>query len=244
MPAYKSKQRYIWGDFLFLEIINTVLTNLMYFTLHLQSASSFPRPLSAKQETEYFEKMKNGDTAARTALIEHNLRLVAHVSKKYFSLTADSDDLISIGTIGLIKAIDTFSFDKGVRLGTYASRCIENEILMHLRGQKKTAQDISMNEPIDSDGEGNPLTFSDVIFQDDTIADDIDIQEKEKQLYAFIKQLKSSTEKEILILRYGLYNTQPLTQREVAQKLGISRSYVSRIEKRVIEKLRIFFGVE
>ena len=220
------------------ELLQTILSNLMYFTLHLQNANSFPKPLYAKRERECFEKMKGGDTAARTQLIEHNLRLVAHVSKKYYSMTADSDDLISIGTIGLIKAINTFDYEKGARLATYAAHCIQNEILMHLRTLKKTAQDISMNEPIDSDGEGNPLTFSDVIYEDDTIADDIDLNDKTVQLYQYIEDLKNPMEKEIIILRYGLYNKKPLTQREVAQRLGISRSYVSRIETRVLEKLR------
>lgn len=226
-----------------LELLSTVFSNLLYFTLHLQNANSFPKPLSAKKERECFEKMKQGDTAARTELIEHNLRLVAHVSKKYYSLTADSDDLISIGTIGLIKAIGSFDYEKGARLATYAARCIENEILMHLRAQKKTAQDISMNEPIDSDGEGNPLTFSDVIYEDDTIADDIDLNDKTVKLYEFVKAMDNPMEKEIIVLRYGLYNTKPLTQREVAQRLGISRSYVSRIETRVLGKMRNWFEV-
>lgn len=223
------------------ELLQAILSNLLYFTLHLQNANSFPKPLSAKRERECFEKMKQGDTAARTELIEHNLRLVAHVSKKYYSLTADSDDLISIGTIGLIKAINTFDYEKGTRLATYAAHCIQNEILMHLRTLKKTAQDISMNEPIDSDGEGNPLTFSDVIYEDDTIADDIDMNDKTVKLYEFVKSMENPMEKEIIILRYGLYNTKPLTQREVAQRLGISRSYVSRIETRVLGKMRKWF---
>lgn len=229
---------------MFLEIINAVFSNLLYFTLHLQNANSFPKPLSAKEETECFEKMKAGDEQARTKLIEHNLRLVAHVSKKYYSLTADSDDLISIGTVGLIKAISSFDYEKGARLATYAARCIENEILMHLRSQKKNTQDISMSEPIEADGDGNPLTFSDIIFVDDTIADDIDIQEKTRQLYSFVENLSNKAEQEVIILRYGLYNIKPLTQREVAAKLGISRSYVSRIEKRVLEKMRTYFGIE
>ncbi len=226
-----------------LEILNAVISNLLYFTLHLQNANSFPKPLSAKKERECFEKMKSGDTTARTELIEHNLRLVAHVSKKYYSLTADSDDLISIGTIGLIKAINTFDYEKGTRLATYAAHCIQNEILMHLRTLKKTAQDISMNEPIDSDGEGNPLTFSDVIYEDDTIADDIDLSDKTVKLYEYVSSMDNQMEKEIIVLRYGLYNTKPLTQREVAQRLGISRSYVSRIETRVLGKLREYFKV-
>lgn len=220
------------------EIINAVISNLMYFTLHLQNANSFPKPLSAKRERECFDRMKSGDEQARQELIEHNLRLVAHVTKKYYSLTADSEDLISIGTIGLIKAVNSFDFDKNVRLATYAARCIENEVLMYMRSSRKNSQDISMSEPIDTDSEGNPLTFSDVIYEYDTIADDIDLNEKTKQLYDFVEELKSETEKTIIMLRYGLYNKMPLTQREVAQRLGISRSYVSRIEKRVLEKLK------
>ncbi|MBR3753514.1 MAG: RNA polymerase sporulation sigma factor SigK [Clostridia bacterium] len=220
------------------ELLQTILSNLMYFTLHLQNANSFPKPLSAKRERECFDKMKSGDEQARKALIEHNLRLVAHVTKKYYSLTADSEDLISIGTIGLIKAVNSFDYEKNVRLATYAARCIENEVLMYMRSSRKNSQDISMSEPIDTDSEGNPLTFSDVIYEDDTIADDIDLSEKTKQLYSFVEELESETEKTIIVLRYGLYNKKPLTQREVAQRLGISRSYVSRIEKRVLEKLK------
>lgn len=226
-----------------LEIINTVLGNLLYFTLHLQNGGSFPKPLSAQKEKECFARMKGGDTQARLELIEHNLRLVAHVAKKYYSMTADSDDLISIGTIGLIKAIDSFDSDKGTRMATYAARCIENEVLMHLRSQKKTAQDISMSEPIDTDGDGNPLTLSDVIYEDDTIAEQIDLNLKSQQLYRYVSELNSSVERQIITLRYGLNNKKPLTQREVAQQLNISRSYVSRIEKRAIEKLRERFGV-
>lgn len=220
------------------EIICTVLSNLMYFALHIKNANSFPRPLSAKEEQLCFEKLKSGDEEAAQRLIEHNLRLVAHVTKKYYSLTADSDDLISIGTIGLIKAVRSFNCEKGARFATYAARCIENEVLMHLRSMKKTAQDISMNEPIESDGEGNPLTFSDVIYEDDTIAEDIDLIENTKKIYEYVSNMKNEAEKEIIIRRYGLYNTKPLTQREVAQRLGISRSYVSRIEKRLLESLR------
>ncbi len=225
-----------------LQLLSIVLSNLIYLPLHLQNSSSFPKPLSAKDERTYFEKMKNGDKEAGKKLIEHNLRLVAHVTKKYYSMTADSDDLISIGTIGLIKAVNSFDYEKGTRLATYAARCIENEVLMHLRAQKKNAQDISMSEPIDSDSDGNPLTFSDVVYVDDTIADDIDLSEKTQKIYEFVESMKNTAEKEILILRYGLYNTKPLTQREVAQRLGISRSYVSRIEKRVLEKMRESFG--
>ena len=222
------------------ELLSAVFSNLLYFTLHLQNGSSFPKPLNAAEEKKCFERMNCGDKEAAKELIEHNLRLVAHVTKKYYSLTADSDDLISIGTIGLIKAVNSFDYEKGARLATYAARCIENEVLMYLRSMKKTSQDISMSEPIDTDSDGNPLTFSDVVYEDDTIADDIDLNEKTQKIYEFVNQMKNPAEKEIIILRYGLYNKKPLTQREVAQRLGISRSYVSRIEKRVLERMRDF----
>lgn len=222
------------------ELISTVFSNVMYFALHIRNANSFPKPLSAKEEKICFEKMKNGDKQAARKLVEHNLRLVAHITKKYYSLTADSDDLVSIGTIGLIKAVNSFDINKGARFATYAARCIENETLMYLRSMKKTSQDVSINEPIESDGEGNPLTYCDVIYEDDTIADDIDLNQKTEKIYEFVSNMKNEAEKEIIIRRYGLYNTKPLTQREVAQRLGISRSYVSRIEKRILERMREF----
>ena len=229
---------------MFTEFLNAVLSNLLYFALHLQNGGSFPRPLSAEKEKECFSKMKDGDEPAKKELVEHNLRLVAHITKKYYSQFGESDDLISIGTIGLIKAINSFDYSKGTRLATYAARCIENEVLMHFRAQKKCSQDISMSDPIDSDSEGNPLTLSDVIFVEDDIADDIDSSDKNKRLYECVEKLKNPREKQIIIMRYGLYNTKPLTQREVAQQLKISRSYVSRIEKRVLDKLRKDFNVD
>ena len=220
------------------ELLNAVLSHLLYFTLHLQNAGSFPKPLSAKEERACFERMKAGDRAAQKKLVEHNLRLVAHIIKKYYAQSGEEEDLISIGTIGLIKAVNSFDYGKGTRLATYASRCIENEILMYFRAQRKTAQDISMNEPIDADSEGNPLTLSDVIYEEDDIAEKIDDSIRTKMLYTLIEQLEDEREKRIVILRYGLYNRKPLTQQQVAQRLGISRSYVSRIEKRVLERLR------
>ena len=168
-----------------------------------------------------------GDEDAADVLIEHNLRLVAHIIKKYYSSFSEQEDLISIGTIGLIKGIRTFDADKGTRLATYAARCIENEILMHFRSQRKSAQDVSMSDPIDIDSEGNPLTLSDIIYTNDTIADDLDIKLKSEQLRRYIGELKDPRERMIIILRYGLMDDRPLTQREVAKKLNISRSYVS-----------------
>ena len=220
------------------ELLNAVLSLLLYFTLHLENAGSFPKPLGAKEERDCLEKMKAGDTAAQKKLVEHNLRLVAHIIKKYYAQSGEEDDLISIGTIGLIKAVNSFDYSKGTRLATYASRCIENEILMYFRARRKTAQDISMNEPIDADSDGNPLTLSDVLYEDDDIADRIDADQRTQRLYQLIEQMEDQREKQIVILRYGLYNTKPLTQQQVARRLGISRSYVSRIEKRVLERLR------
>ncbi len=212
--------------------------------LHLENSGSFPKPLSAKKEREALEKMKQGDTAARDLLIEHNLRLVVHIIKKYYANYSDQDDLISIGTIGLIKAVNSFDADKGTRLATYAARCVENEILMYFRGQKKSSQDISMSEPIDMDSEGNPLTLSDIIYTDDNIADDIDKRMKLQKLQKLITEMKDPREKEIIIKRYGLDGRLPLTQREVADRLGISRSYVSRIEKKALYDLRKAFDGE
>lgn len=225
-------------------LIQLILQNLTFFALHLKNLTSFPKPLSAKRETELLHKMKyQGDTDARTELIEHNLRLVSHIIKKYYAGYDEQEDLISIGTIGLIKAIDSFDVDKGARLATYAARCIENEILMHYRSRKKDAGNISVNEPIDTDSEGNPLTLIDIISVDDTICDDIDLKNKSQLLYSYIDEMKSERDKQIIILRYGLYNQKEMTQNEIAKALGISRSYVSRIEKRVIEELREKFSV-
>lgn len=212
--------------------------------LHLENSGSFPKPLSAKKEREALEKMKQGDTAARDLLIEHNLRLVVHIIKKYYANYSDQDDLISIGTIGLIKAVNSFDADKGTRLATYAARCVENEILMYFRGQKKSSQDISMSEPIDMDSEGNPLTLSDIIYTDDNIADDIDKRMKLQKLQKLITEMKDPREKEIIVKRYGLDGRLPLTQREVADRLNISRSYVSRIEKKALHDLRKAFDGE
>ena len=225
-------------------LIQLILQNLTFFALHLKNLTSFPKPLSTKRETELLHKMKHqGDTEARTELIEHNLRLVSHIIKKYYANYDEQEDLISIGTIGLIKAIDSFDVDKGARLATYAARCIENEILMHYRTRKKDSNNISVNEPIDTDSEGNPLTLIDIISVDDTICDDIDLKNKSRQLYNYIEAMDSDRDKQIIILRYGLYNQKEMTQNEIAKSLGISRSYVSRIEKRVIEELREKFSL-
>ena len=226
------------------QLIQLILQNLTFFALHLKNLTSFPKPLSAQRERELLQKMKqNSDPNARNELIEHNLRLVSHIIKKYYSTYDEQEDLISIGTIGLIKAIDSFDVDKGIRLATYAARCVENEILMHYRGRKKDSNIISVSEPIDTDSEGNPLTLIDIISVDDTICDDIDLKNKSCQLYNYIEAMENERDRQIIILRYGLYNQKEMTQNEIAKALGISRSYVSRIEKRVIEELREKFSV-
>lgn len=228
-----------------LQLIQMILQSLTFFALHLKNLTTFPKPLSAKQEKELLRKMKReNDASARSELIEHNLRLVSHIIKKYYANYDEQEDLISIGTIGLIKAIDSFDADKGARLATYAARCIENEILMHYRSRKKDSNVVSINEPIDSDSEGNPLTLIDIISIDDTICDDIDTKNKTAQLYEMIKNMTDERDREIIIKRYGLYNQREMTQNEIAKELGISRSYVSRIEKRVIGELREKFSVD
>lgn len=212
--------------------------NLLVFILHITNAESFPPPLSKKEELKALEGLKKGEKDAKDKLIKHNLRLVAHIIKKYYSNYSDQDDLISIGTIGLIKAINTFNTDKGTKLATYASRCIENEILMYFRNIKKTSNDVSFSEPIDMDSEGNPLTLMDIIYIDDTIIDDIDTKDKIKSVIDFIRNIEDERDKTIIIKRYGLDGNKPKTQREVAKELNISRSYVSRIEKRILESIR------
>lgn len=221
------------------EALRLILENFLFFFLHLKNLTSFPKPLSAAEEKELFEKAKEKkDSDARQRLIEHNLRLVSHIIKKYYSGYDEQEDLISIGTIGLIKAVDSFDCSKGTRFATYGARCIENEILMYFRSKKKDSNTVSVNEPIDIDSEGNPLTLIDVIYCDDTISDDIDLKRKTDRLYELVEQIPDKRDREIIIRRYGLYNTKELTQREIADKMGISRSYVSRIEKRVLGELR------
>lgn len=222
-----------------IESVLGLVSNLLFFALHLSpTGNSFPPALSAKQEQDCLQRMKRGDGNAKNELIEHNLRLVAHIIKKYYSNSSQQEDLISIGTIGLIKAVNTFDADKGTRLATYAARCIENEILMHFRAQKKSAQDVSMNEPIDTDSEGNPLTLMDIISTEDEIVEDIYRLSMIKKLNAELRKITDEREKTIIILRYGLNGNKPMTQLEVSERLGISRSYVSRIEKRVLSRMK------
>ena len=182
--------------------------------------------------------MAQGDKNARAVLIERNLRLVSHIVKKYYSKTNDTDDLISIGTIGLIKAIDSFDYTKGTRLATYASRCIENEILMYFRSLKKQGNDIYLGDAIDTDKDGNPLTIEEVISDNRNLAEDLETKTQWEQVAKIIENIKDEREREIIILRYGLNNKKPLTQREIAERLKISRSYVSRIEKKVLNDIK------
>ena len=215
-----------------------MLANTMLFSLRLNGGGSFPKPLTAEEEREYLARMEQGDRAARDALIERNLRLVAHVVKKYYCAQSNQEDLLSIGTIGLIKGISTFQPSKGARLATYAARGIENEILMYFRSQKKLQGEVSLADSIDTDKEGNALQLMDVVGVDDTMLDDIHDRDSAMRLRRLVAETLTAREAEIIRLRYGLGGTVPLTQKEVASSFGISRSYVSRIEKKALEKLR------
>ncbi len=218
-----------------------IFSNIFYFVLHVTGAGSFPPPLSEKKEAELLDRYYNGDMEAKNELIEHNLRLVAHIVKKYYSAGGSQDDLISIGTIGLIKAVTTFNSGKGIRLATYAARCIENEILMYFRNQKKTAQDVYISDPIDTDKDGNALTLIDVIADDFDVEEEIEKKIKLQKLKKIIFTALDDRERQIIFMRYGLSGRKELTQREIASRLGISRSYVSRIETSALKKLRCKF---
>ena len=211
-----------------------------FLTLRLgPGGGSFPRPLSAQEEREAVEAwVEQGDIDARNRLIEHNLRLVAHIVKKYYAQTGEQEDLISIGTIGLIKGVSTYRPDKNVRLATYASRCIENEVLMYFRAQKKSAGDLSLSESIDTDGDGNSLSLMDTLAEEDDLLENISAAEQRREVAEQVDRVLTGREAELIRARYGLGGRRPLTQRETAEKLGISRSYVSRIEKKALEKLR------
>ena len=203
---------------------------------------SFPQPLTASEERYYLQKYTEGDLEAKHILIERNLRLAAHIVKKYQSMEEDTEDLLSIGTIGLIKAVVTFNPDKSVRLGTYAARCIENEILMYLRTKKKSSREVSLYEPIGTDREGNEIQLFDVIETEGEDAhSSVELKEDIRMLYQRVEKELTPRERTVLKLRYGLYHEEEYTQKEIARRLGISRSYVSRIEKGAIAKLRGYF---
>ncbi|MBE6958038.1 MAG: sigma-70 family RNA polymerase sigma factor [Ruminococcaceae bacterium] len=213
-----------------------MLGTLLY-SLQL-SSGSFPRPLTAKEESYYLQRAAEGDLEARNILVERNLRLVAHIMKKYYTQAADQEDLISIGTIGLIKGITTFDMHKGARLATYAARCVENEILMHFRGQKKSSQDVSLSDFIETGTDGAALSLMDVVAEEEDLLETVSTRERIVQVRQAVATELDDRERQVIALRYGLGGNTPLRQREVATKLDISRSYVSRIEKRALEKLQ------
>ena len=213
-----------------------MLSSLLY-SLQL-STGSFPRPLTEEEERYYLKLSAQGDLEARNILIERNLRLVAHIMKKYYAQTADQEDLISIGTIGLIKGITTFDHSKGARLATYAARCVENEILMYFRSQKKSSQDVSLSDYIETSNDGNALSLMDVVGEDEDLLDTISNRQRVQALKAAVDTCLTDQERQVILLRYGLGGGKAHRQREVAQILQISRSYVSRIEKRALQKLR------
>ena len=215
-----------------------LLLHTLCYPLRLGSTGSFPRPLKAEEERAYLERLAQGDLEARNKLVEHNLRLVSHILKKYYVQASDQDDLISIGTIGLIKGITTFKPDKKVRLATYASRCIENEILMYFRSQRKYQGDVSLSDSLDSDGEGSALSLMDVIRVDDDMLENLDTRESCQKVRRCVDRCLNGREAKVITLRYGLDGEPPRTQREIAAACGISRSYVSRLEKKALEKLR------
>ena len=219
-------------------MVLTLLGGLWLLTLHVSTSGSFPRPLTAKQERDCLERMSRGDRAARNELVEHNLRLVAHIVKKYYAVSGEQDDLISIGTIGLIKAVETYNLEKKTKFATYASRCIENEILMYFRARRKTAGDVSLSDCIETGKDGNALSLMDVICADEDLFENLSTKEMNRQLYDAMARALTPRERTILILRYGLGGRDALTQREIAAKCGISRSYVSRIEKKALAALQ------
>ena len=217
-----------------------LMMNGLFFTLRLSGGGgAFPRPLKAAEEKACLERCAQGDLEARNILVEHNLRLVAHIVKKYYAQTGDQDDLISIGTIGLIKGISTFKADKNVRLATYASRCIENEILMYFRAQRKLQGEVSLTETLEAAGDGGTLSLMDVIAVDDNMLEDLDTRDACVKVRRCVQTCLTPRERLIITLRYGLDDKPPRTQREIAAQCGISRSYVSRIEKKALEKLQV-----
>ncbi|MBR6563043.1 MAG: RNA polymerase sporulation sigma factor SigK [Clostridia bacterium] len=221
------------------QFLLNAITKCFCLLLRTSDTHSFPPPLSKEEEKRLFVRTRNGDLEARNRLIEHNLRLVAHIVKKYYTASPDQDDLISVGTIGLIKAIDSFNIENGARFATYAGKCLQNEILMYFRAQKKHSGVTSINDPVDVDKEGNPLTYLEIIASPDDIVDSIDRKIKLEKIVKAINTVLDEREKKIMVLRYGLNKSgRHYAQRDVATMLGISRSYVSRLEKSAIEKIR------
>ena len=216
----------------------SLLTRVMHLILGIGTPQNFPPPLSQQEEQECFRLAAKGDEDARQKLILHNLRLVSHIVRKYYSGAPNQEDLVSIGTIGLIKAVDSFRISNGARFATYGAKCIQNEILMHFRAERKHSSEVSINETIDVDRDGNPLTYMDVVCSEEDIAEEIDRKITTEKMLVFVEKLLSPRERQIIMMRYGLGGIKAQTQREIAQSLGISRSYVSRIEKAALVTLR------
>ena len=218
--------------------IFSIFSDLLHLILGIGTPQNFPPPLSPERERECFLSMKRGDDRAREELITHNLRLVSHIVRKYYSTAKDQDDLVSVGTIGLVKAVDSFDIKNGARFATYAARCIQNEILMYFRSQKKLSNEVSINETIDVDRDGNPLTYIDVISVTDTTDEDIDRALQTRRAIELLKNSLDPRERDVIVMRFGLGGREPMTQMEVAKQLGISRSYVSRIENTALSQLK------
>lgn len=219
----------------------SMFSGFIHMILGINTPQKFPPPLSPDAEQALFLQMESGDTNARRELILHNLRLVSHIVRKYYASAKNQEDLTSIGTLGLIKAVDSFRVSNGTKFATYAARCIQNEILMHFRSQKKLSAEISLNETIDVDRDGNPLTYIDVLGCDESLTGEVERKLSSDQALKYLQTKLTARERQIIIMRYGLYHTRAMTQREIAEKLKISRSYVSRIEKGALEKLREAF---
>ena len=224
-------------------ILSPIL-KFLHLILGLDTPHNFPPPLPAKEEEEAFRRARAGDEEARQTLILHNLRLVSHIVRKYYATASNQEDLVSIGTIGLVKAVDTFKIDNGARFATYAAKCIQNEILMHFRSQKKRNAEVSMNETIDVDRDGNPLTYNDVISSEEDLPEEVMRSVEAARALNLVRTRLDPRERQVITLRFGLNGAPALTQKEVADRLGISRSYVSRIEKAALDKLKEGFGIK